>query len=490
MLSLRVFTHFALIMLVVVLLKSTIVSFGFEQELGVVIGVHLRPTVRYYDSIIEFNSSIRKQAGIVMYFLDWSGQSRVSGQVLDDYLIKEIERIPVEIRPAIMLTWQPMMLSSYIDPDIENTCRPSKGNAISIETIKQGHCDKYIRQFAKDLTKHPSSRFLIRFAHEMNISDSPWYPFHFNETPSDYVDMWRHVHEVFTQAQKEENIDNVEWVWSINYASYPSIPSNEYYLYYPGDNYVDWIGLSGYNWYTARNMPNMEFENIYGNVGGENAIIQPGILHDLACKYRKPQIVTEIGTHGSPSEKARWINNALKNLPNYPFLRGFVWFNDFAYANSNDADFRITGQGVDPAITTAFRGGVNSAHYYSKLPSLEDVIPPSTYCGKGETQYKIPDTVLLEKNSNRTQQISLKMILPETDTLEIFTDGFVNVKLIQKKILKEWGEATLEFTVNETQNLSTSHISTVSLKIGTITIPIKLIIAENINSIFLPITIK
>ena len=37
----------------------------------------------------------------------------------------------------------------------------------------------------------------------------------------------------------------VEFVWSPNYISniYP-----HYSHYYPGDDYVDWVGVDGYNW--------------------------------------------------------------------------------------------------------------------------------------------------------------------------------------------------------------------------------------------------
>ncbi|MDX1531405.1 MAG: glycosyl hydrolase, partial [Rhodothermales bacterium] len=40
---------------------------------------------------------------------------------------------------------------------------------------------------------------------------------------------------------------NVAWVWSPNVVSVPDTPDNDMHRYYPGDAYVDWVGLDGYN---------------------------------------------------------------------------------------------------------------------------------------------------------------------------------------------------------------------------------------------------
>lgn len=40
--------------------------------------------------------------------------------------------------------------------------------------------------------------------------------------------------------------------------------------------------------------------------------------------------------------KAAWIRDAYSRAPSYPFLRVIQWFNDYAYADPNSADFRVT----------------------------------------------------------------------------------------------------------------------------------------------------
>jgi len=457
-----------------------------NDNLGISIGVHLRPNINYRDSILNFNQQIGKPISIIMYFLDWSGQPRVNGQVLDDFLIKQIEEIPADIRPVIMLTWQPIITASQLDSDLDITCRPSNGNAISLLTIINGGCDQYIKLFAQDLSKH-TSRFLIRFAHEMNISDSPWWPGHFNLSPNDYIRMWQHVHDVFEEEQQKIGVRNVEWVWSINYASYPNVSWNAYYNYYPGDEYVDWIGLSGYNWYISRDQPYMSFENIYGTVTGENAIIPPGILHDLACRYPKPQIISEIGTHSQTDKKVNWIIDAINHMPNYPFLRGFVWFNDYAFENTNDADFRITGNGVDPSVVSSFKESISPSIYLSTLPSLNSATPPLQYCGSNEPKYSYPNSVLLEPGEK--SRIKIIGITP-TSSQAVYSsidNNDLEVSIYPNILNKPWGEILLDLSTN---NKSTFGQHNLQINIGQSVIEINVIIIEKKFKINIPLITK
>ncbi|WP_376791077.1 hypothetical protein [Thermoflexus sp.] len=70
----------------------------------------------------------------------------------------------------------------------------------------------------------------------------------------------------------------MEWVWSPNCASDPPEPWNDLHRCYPGDAYVDRIGLSGYNWYNACQLVVWRpFHDLYD-----------AVFRDLACSYAKP----------------------------------------------------------------------------------------------------------------------------------------------------------------------------------------------------------
>ena len=181
-----------------------------------------------------------------------------------------------------------------------------------------------------------------------------------------------HVHGIFAA----EGVPNVEWVWSPNCASNPVEPWNTIQAYYPGDEYVDWIGLSGFNWYQ------------WGRPWESFVAIYDAVLKDLTCRYAKPQILAEWGSvdGGTPqTAKAAWISDAYRQIPAYPFVRAVVWFNDYAYADRTQADFRVTTGSADCASGGGCSGvqplpgaGVQRHASSTCRPSLIRAIP--AYC--------------------------------------------------------------------------------------------------------------
>lgn len=340
--------------------STALATSSSAQSLGIAQGAHIRPAINYDQVINTYNSASGKPIAVLMYFLDWSGVPN-SPLVFDTYLPNLIDNLnPV---PAIMLSWEPM------NGRKSEGCDQDYGTSIPLTNITQGKCDNYIREFAKELSARPE-RYLLRYAHEMNITDSPWWPGHYGQTASAYVAMWQHVHDIIAGVQNSLGKHNIEWVWSINYASNPTDAWNAIPNYYPGDSYVDWIGLSGYNWYNSpgHNQPWMSFTDIFDTV-----------LKNLTSWYAKPQILTEIGSVGTDTQKSSWIQDAYAKMPNYPYMRGVVWFNDFAYANTTQADFRVINTPnltpVSPLITAAYDNSIASGTYVTSLPSLNLATP-------------------------------------------------------------------------------------------------------------------
>ena len=88
-----------------------------------------------------------------------------------------------------------------------------------------------ITAYAKELRDLGVPVFL-RYASEMNGKWVPW-----NGNPSLYIEKWKMVHDIMEQVAP-----NVAMVWS------PSeMPLDQIDAYYPGDQYVDWIGISIYS---------------------------------------------------------------------------------------------------------------------------------------------------------------------------------------------------------------------------------------------------
>lgn len=201
--------------------------------------------------------------------------------------------------------------------------------------IVSGAFDDYIRGVAQGIRglDYPVA---IRFAHEMNGFWYPWCEQSNGNKPGDYVRAWRHVHDIFTQA----GVHNVIWVWSPNVSYTGSTPLQELY---PGDGYVDWIGLSGY----------------YGTAGATGYVPFDGIFDATLAQLQqftaKPIVVTETGATNAIGRKADWVRQAFQQLPGHPNIIGVIWFEAV-----KELDWRISSS---PAAAAAFRQGAADPRY-------------------------------------------------------------------------------------------------------------------------------
>ena len=101
---------------------------------------------------------------------------------------------------------------------------------------------RYLRQYASEAKAwgHP---FFLRFASEMNGSWVSWSERHSGNSAGQFVQAWRHVHDIFTSV----GATNVTWVWCPNTENAYTTPLEDLY---PGNAYVDWAGIDGYNFST------------------------------------------------------------------------------------------------------------------------------------------------------------------------------------------------------------------------------------------------
>ena len=215
-----------------------------------------------------------------------------------------------------------------------------------LSDIINGNYDSYITQFAKDAKAwgHP---FFLRFDWEMNLKGTfPWVEAVNGNSSGQYVQMWRHVHDIFTSV----GANNVTWVWCPN-AEYTGSLKPLSSLY-PGDAYVDWTCIDAYNWGTNPWYPDVwqtftgAFGPTYSNIHGT---IAPS----------KPLIVGETSSTEYGGSKAAWITDMLGTaLPvTFPGIKGFMWFNW-----KDKADWPIE---TSSSAQSAFAAGIKSSYYAS-----------------------------------------------------------------------------------------------------------------------------
>ncbi|MGA5301857.1 glycoside hydrolase family 26 protein [Nucisporomicrobium flavum] len=168
--------------------------------------------------------------------------------------------------------------------------------------IAAGKHDAYITAFAKEI-RRVNVPVAMTFAHEMNGN---WYPWGAKKVkPGVYVAAWRHLHQLFEAADAR----NVIWTWTPNVIN--PVPSVKLKPLYPGDKYVDWIGIDGY--YTHRG------KHTYAELFGPTK-------RAVRRFTDKPFLIVETG--GEPgSERPGWIRDLARGVARDDDMLGFVYFN-------------------------------------------------------------------------------------------------------------------------------------------------------------------
>jgi hypothetical protein len=174
---------------------------------------------------------------------------------------------------------------------------------VPYQTILGGHSDSIIKAAARNLARLKQPVFL-RWAWEMNGNWYPWGGPNNDNDPQGYVDCWRYLHRIFTQ----QNARNVAWVWSINWNNRPPAATNRFQSYYPGDSYVDWVGLSGYN--LGHESPQTLYDPLYN-----------------AYATRKPVFITEIAAADFGGvTKGDFIRKFSAYVAARPAIGAVAWF--------------------------------------------------------------------------------------------------------------------------------------------------------------------
>ncbi len=168
----------------------------------------------------------------------------------------------------------------------------------------------------------PNADIWIRFGHEMN---GDWYPWgglvdaygnpHNGNTAADYIAAYRHVQQRYRAAGLAENM--VKFIWSPNVW-----PTDNFTVFYPGDAYVDYIGLSGFNFGPNTPLhPNLNWQTF-------NTIYRFSYNTLVAAWPAKQIVIAGVSSAESGGSKAAWITDMARQLKNgYPSIVSLFWFN-------------------------------------------------------------------------------------------------------------------------------------------------------------------
>lgn len=207
---------------------------------------------------------------------------------------------------------------------------------ITIKGIANGSYDAFIKQQAEVLKAfgHP---VMVRFGAEFNINQgselSSW-SYSYARDPSVFKSAWVHYVDVL----RSENVTNAVFVWNPNCND---LGPYHWTDYYPGDDYVDWVGIDLYQ-YTPDADP---------------AALMEGVCDDYGS--RKPIAIMEWGVNWagqnfSDADRAAFIDRFFDAVENNPSVRmiNYWYFLDFKF-----------DQAGHPLTTSRFTERLSSERY-------------------------------------------------------------------------------------------------------------------------------
>ena len=298
-----------------------------------------------YDALMDFEKLTGKHLAIVAFGSFW-GEQQFPAKAT--HIIAAYGAVP-------LIFWSP-----WDRPYMENR-GPDRFN---VPSILAGQWDAYIDQWADGAKAH-GKPLLVTWGLEANGSWFPWSGVFYGG--GDIVgeeagrplyagpELVKKANRYVIDRVRARGVDNILWGFHANNASLPKAPWNIMASYYPGDAYVDWLGLSAYgklNRFDGSPTFNDVVEDAYP------------VLH--AINPAKPMILAEWGVgEFKPGEKAEFIRAAFPALKDlYPLFRAAVfWHERWETEEGTYANLRVNSS---PESLAAYREGVADPYWLDR----------------------------------------------------------------------------------------------------------------------------
>ncbi len=274
------------------------------------------------ENLLTVEQKVGKHMAIAHYYLGWE-------------LLGNQSIIP-QLQEIVRNGWRPMVSAN---PYFFDSC-PANGSTL-YKAIANGNCDAFLHSVGRTLKQFGMPIFL-RFAWEMNIDS-------ISCNSSDFTLAWKHFRDIVNS----EGATNVLWVWSPNTMTNTSVP---YADLYPGNAYVDWTGLDGYNWGTTQPWSHWQsFSEIFSQ--SYNALI--------SLAPTKPLMLGEVNTTNVGGDKALWYTDVLSmQIPlNFSHIKAIVFYNEDRTTSEN-VNWLID---INQSSLSAFSKGIKNPIYVSSF---------------------------------------------------------------------------------------------------------------------------
>lgn len=316
-------------------LRSTVRVF-FEQDGGAAANRHYlkakyEPLIgAYLGAYVEIDPAIRDNFPL---FNETTGRKHAAFLTYVDWNVPFPKEFAEKVRKAggiAQIAWNPM------------------------GGLQEVRDDAYVRGFAR-AAREAGIPIFLRFAGEMNGDWVPW-----NGDPHLYIEKFRLIHDIM-----EQEAPNVAMVWTPN-----DNPVLDIDKYYPGDAYVDWVGVNFYNTYIKNADPKMS--------GADEDLFDK--LRHVYETYsdRKPIQISEFAIvhydHVLKKDVSEWARKKMRRfytgLPRmFPRVKALYWFDVDEWQTPNPYssyrkynDYRLTHDG---GVLDTYRELISDGYYLS-----------------------------------------------------------------------------------------------------------------------------
>jgi hypothetical protein len=353
--------------LVLSLTSLTSISHAAEMKLlppesGIYHGIF--PDLDETDSPLQVNRKVREYESQV--------GSKAALVTIDNHWFRGIDFPLAKVREIHAMKKIPVV---EIMPWVERRRDIGPDPVFRLERLISGGFDHDLTQYAYAVqdTQQP---VVLSFAPEMN---GAWYPWsgaynganvadqsgdpNLADGPELYRDAYRHIIQLF----RRHGVQNVTWVFHFTAVSRPNESWNDPANYYPGDDMVDWVGVSSYSAQQTRDV-------------WEDFTIMMDEAYTTYEQFAptKPFAVLEFGTIEdplNPYRKSDWIANALSSMHSgrYSQLKAMIYWNESSWDQTTNAyNLRIDSS---TAALNAYVEGLTGGQLIS-APRLSETQEP------------------------------------------------------------------------------------------------------------------
>ena len=232
----------------------------------------------------------------------------------------------------------------------------------TLDRIIAGEFDADLSAWA-DAARRFASPLIVEYGTEINGDWNPWsapYNGGLDVGPGKFREAYRHIVELM----RARGAANITWALHYNSENFPGTDRrNVPAAYYPGDDVVDWVGISAYGSERSNDRRCPSFRSL----------VDAALPQLRAATATRPLFIFEFGsTLGNPAcPQTPWVQSALADLLGGRWdLRGFSWwqqkfvddpsaggFTDYLVQDNPDvaASFReaLTGSGSSRVLDRA-----------------------------------------------------------------------------------------------------------------------------------------